>query len=66
MRVLGLKKASKFGLKKKIPKSSFLNILKNSLRNELHAPFLPYFDTQHSICEIFTLLLSVCRGVPKI
>ena len=25
---------------------------------------LPYFDTQHSICEIFTFLLFGCRGVP--
>ena len=27
-------------------------------------PFLPYFDTQHSICEIF-ILLFVCRGSQK-
>ena len=33
-------------------------------RKELQLPFLPYFDTQHSICEIFTCLLFCCRGVP--
>ena len=24
---------------------------KNSVRNELHSPFLPFFDTQHLICK---------------
>ena len=33
---------------------------KNSFRNELHEPFLPYFDTQHLICKKFNF---VCRGV---
>ena len=35
-------------------------------RNELQLPSLPYFDAQHSICEIFTFFLFGCRGVPKI
>ena len=42
---------------------------KTSFRNELHTPFLPYFDTQHSICKILTFLLLVVwgsQGVPKI
>ena len=37
---------------------------KNSFRNELQSPFLSYFDTQHSICEIFTFLLFGRKGVP--
>ena len=39
---------------------------KNSFRNELKSPFLPSFDTQHSICEIFTFLLFGCKGVPGV
>jgi len=64
LKVLGLKKASKFDLYQKCQKSksSFLNIQKNSFRNELHA--ITYFDTQHSIYEIFPFLLFGCRGVP--
>ena len=36
-----------------------------SFRNELHPPFLPYFDTIHTICEIFTLFILFV-GVPKL
>ena len=62
---LGSKKASIFDLSKMSkPKSSFLNSFNNSFRNKLQWPFLPYFDTQHSICEILTFLLFGCRGVP--
>ena len=32
--------------------------------NELRPLFLPYFDTQHSICEIFIFLRFVVGG-PK-
>ena len=60
--------ASKFDLFQKFqtPKSSFLNIFQNSFRNELQWPFLPYFDTQHSICEIFTFLLFGWRGLKNL
>ena len=47
------------------PKSSFLNISKNSFINELQSLFLSYLNTQHSICEIFNFLLFACRGGPK-
>ena len=30
---------------------NFLILSQHSFRNELHAPFLPYFDTQHLICK---------------
>ena len=30
-----------------------------AFRNELHAPFLPYFGTQHSICDFFYFILFV-------
>ena len=54
-----------FQLEQKLESRIFFE---NSFRNELQRPFLPYFDTQHSICEIFTFLLFGCRGskVPKI
>ena len=32
---------------------------------KLHTPFLPYFDTQHSIC-IFTFLLLVLGGLKNL
>ena len=55
--MLGKKKASEFDLKKIF---FFEYFHKTSLRNELHTLFLPYFDTQHSICEkIFFLILFV-------
>ena len=31
---------------------------------ELHTTCLPFFDTQHSIYEIFSFPYFVCRGVP--
>ena len=40
----------------------FWIFFKNSFRNELQWPFLPYFDTQHSICEIFSFLFLVVGG----
>ena len=38
-------------------KSSFLNIFKNFVRNDLHTPFLPYFD--HIICKNFHFVCFV-------
>ena len=43
-----------------VPKT-FLNIFQNSFRNELHASFLPYYDTQHLI---YKNSYFVRRGVP--
>ena len=36
-----------------LAKSLLLNIFQNFVRNKLHTPFLPYFDTQHLICIFF-------------
>ena len=51
--LLGLKKPQNLTIfnKKSKLKSSFSIFSKNVFRNELHAPFLPYFDNQPSICE---------------
>ena len=48
-----------------LPLNSFENLLsflfciisKNSFRYELHEPFIPIFDTQHSICVFFYFIL---------
>ena len=62
IRVLGLKKDLRCVLFIfKISKlKSFWVFSKNIYRNELHASFLPYFDTQHSICDFFFFTLFVC------
>ena len=50
---------------------------KNSIRNELQSPFLPYFGTQHSICDFQLGFVKRCfwlkqkknifvLGVPKV
>ena len=45
-------KGLRFGLLQKFQsKSLFLNIFKDFFKNELYTPFLPYFDTKHSICD---------------
>ena len=46
-------------------KFSFLNIFQIFFRNELHAPFLPYFDTQHPMCIIIILFVEGSNGGPK-
>ena len=62
-RVLDLKKASKFNLFQKFQKQNlpFWIFSNNFVSKQLHAPFLPYLDTQHSICDFFT---SHCLWVP--
>ena len=35
----------------------FLGHMQETFNNELHPPFLPYFDTQHLIFEIFSLFV---------
>ena len=35
-----------FFFKRSKPNTQFLNIFQKNIRNELHAPFLAYFDTQ--------------------
>ena len=61
LKYLGLQKAPKFDLFQTFQtKSLFLNIFHHFFRNELHTPFLPYYDTQHSLCEKI-----VCMGVPE-
>ena len=64
LRVLGLKKASKFDLFQKFKNQNlhFWIFSKTSFRNDLHTPILPYFNTQHSICDFFIFLHFVCRG----
>ena len=48
------------------PNSSFLNIFQNSFWIELHAPFLPYFDTQHFIFGEKNIYFTGVPGINKI
>ena len=56
LRVLGLKKASKFDRFQKCQnqKLNFWLFSKYSFRNELHVPFLPYFNKLLAWKKIFT------------
>ena len=38
---------------------------KNSFINELHTPLLPYFNTQHLICDIFIMFVGGSKGHPQ-
>ena len=66
LRLLGQVNASKFYLFPKCLNQNlnFWIFSKSSFRNKHTSPFSSYFDTQHSICEIFIQLNFLCRGVP--
>ena len=38
---------------------------KNSFRNEVHTPFLPYFDTQHLMCKNLHFVRRGVSGGPR-
>ena len=44
---------------------TFLILSQNSFRNELHAPFLTYFDTQHLIYKKLIMFIGGVSGGPK-
>ena len=44
---------------------NFLIFSNNFFRNELHSPFLPYFDTQHLICKKLIMFIGGSQNCNK-